>query len=63
MFSLMDHQIRELQSIITNHETSKTLYKDTLVKYLTELEEMRRKDRRMWLNEQGIRLGRVSSIR
>ena len=52
-----------MQGIITTHESSKTLYKDTLIKYLTELEDHWRKERRLWLNEQGIRLGRVSSMR
>jgi hypothetical protein len=45
--------------MITNHESSKSLYKDTMIKYLTELEDHRRRERRLWLNEQGIRLGRV----
>ncbi len=34
-----------------------------MIKYLTELEDHRRRERRLWLNEQGIRLGRVSSVR
>ena len=49
--------------MIDQNEVSKSLYKDSIIKYLTELEEHRRKERRLWLNEQGIRLGRVSSMR
>lgn len=49
--------------MVTNNENAKSLYKDTMIKYLTELEDHRRKERRLWLNEQGIRLGRVSSMR
>ena len=49
--------------MIDHHETSKSLYKDTIIKYLTELEDHRRKDKRLWINEQGIRLGRVQSMR
>lgn len=60
---MFDQQIRELQGLITTHESSKSLYKDTMIKYLTELEDHRRKERRLWLNDQGIRLGRVSSVR
>ena len=30
---------------------------------MTELEEHRRREKRLWLNEQGIRLGRVNSVR
>lgn len=48
---MFDQQIRELQGIITSNESSKGLYKDTMIKYLTELEDHRRKERRLWLNE------------
>jgi hypothetical protein len=34
-----------------------------MIKYLTELEDKFRKEKRMWLNEQSIKLGRVSNIR
>jgi hypothetical protein len=63
LFQMFDQQIRDFQGMIGNHETSKSLYKDTIIKYLTELEDHRRKERRLWINEQGIRLGRVSSMR
>ena len=41
----------------------KRLYNDTLIKYLTELEDKNRKERRIFLNEQSIKLGRVSTVR
>lgn len=41
----------------------KKLYTDTLIKYLTELEDKNRKERRIQMNEQSIKLGRVSSSR
>jgi hypothetical protein len=60
---MLDGQVRELQQLVVSHENSKALFKDTIIKYLVELEEQRKKDRRAQLNEQGTRLGRVSSIR
>jgi len=41
----------------------KRLYVDTLIKYLTELEDKNRKERRIFLNEQSIKLGRVTTMR
>jgi hypothetical protein len=49
--------------LIDGHDREKSLFKDTIVRYMTELEEHRRREKRLWLNEQGIRLGRVSSVR
>jgi hypothetical protein len=37
--------------MIANHDISKNQYKDALVKYLTELENHRRKEKRLWINE------------
>ena len=34
-----------------------------MIKYLTELEDKNRKERRIFLNEQSIKLGRVSTVR
>jgi hypothetical protein len=34
-----------------------------MIKYLTELEDKSRREKRMWLNEQSIKLGRLSSMR
>ena len=36
-------------------------YHEALVKYLTQLEEKIRKEKRIWLNEQQIRLGRLTT--
>ena len=41
----------------------KQLYADTMVKYMTELEDKQRKEKRLWLNEQSIKLGRVNTMR
>jgi len=37
--------------MVTNQESSKGLYKDTIIKYSTELEDYKRRERRLWLNE------------
>jgi len=34
-----------------------------MIKYLTELEDKNRREKRLWLNEQSIKLGRLSSVR
>ena len=51
LFQVFDQQIRDLQTLIDGHDSAKSLYKDTMIKYLTELEDHRRKERRLWLNE------------
>ena len=52
-----------MQGLLEQNEGMKRIYTDTLIKYLTELEDKNRKERRMWLNEQSIKLGRVSTLR
>lgn len=49
--------------MIEQNESMKRLCNDTLIKYLTELEDKNRREKRMWLNEQAIKLGRLSSVR
>ena len=49
--------------MLDQNESMKRLYTDTLIKYLTELEDKNRKERRIQLNEQSIKLGRVTSVR
>ena len=44
--------------MLDQSEQKKSMYVDTLVKYLTELEDKIRKEKRIWLNEQAIKLGR-----
>jgi len=63
LFSIFDQQIREMQTLLEQNEAMKRLYVDTLIKYLTELEDKNRKERRIFLNEQSIKLGRVSTVR
>ena len=60
---MFDQQIREMQSLLESNDSLKRTYVDTLIKYLTELEDKNRKERRIFLNEQSIRLGRVSTVR
>ena len=52
-----------MRSLLEASESQKKIYIDTLIKYLTELEDKLRREKRMWLNEQSIKLGRVSNIR
>lgn len=49
--------------MLEQNESMKRLYIDTMIKYLTELEDKNRKERRIFLNEQSIKLGRVSTVR
>lgn len=60
---MFDQQIREMQIMLEQNEGMKRLYTDTLIKYLTELEDKNRRERRIQLNEQSIKLGRVTSCR
>jgi hypothetical protein len=60
---MFDQQVREMQTMIDSYESMKRLCTDTLIKYLTELEDKNRREKRMWLNEQSIKLGRLSSVR
>ena len=52
-----------MQGLLEQNESLKRIYIDTLIKYLTELEDKNRKERRIFLNEQSIKLGRVSTVR
>ena len=52
-----------MQGLLESNESMKRLYIDTMIKYLTELEDKNRKERRIFLNEQSIKLGRVSTVR
>lgn len=63
LFTMFDQQVREMQGLLEQNESLKRLYIDTLIKYLTELEDKNRKERRIFLNEQSIKLGRVSTVR
>jgi len=50
--------MKEVQSIIEQNTHSKKLYVVALKKYLIQLEEKNRKEKRHWINEQQVRLGR-----
>jgi hypothetical protein len=63
LFTMFDQQVREMQVMIDSYESQKRLCTDTMIKYLTELEDKNRREKRMWLNEQSIKLGRLSSMR
>ena len=52
-----------MQNLLESNDSMKRLYIDTMIKYLTELEDKNRKERRIFLNEQSIKLGRVSTVR
>ena len=60
---MFDQQIREMQVLLEQNESMKRVYVDTMIKYLTELEDKNRKERRIFVNEQSIKLGRVSTVR
>lgn len=40
-----------MQSLLEQNDCMKRLYIDTMIKYLTELEDKNRKERRIFLNE------------
>lgn len=40
-----------MQTLLESNESMKRLYIDTMIKYLTELEDKCRKERRIFLNE------------
>jgi hypothetical protein len=41
------------------YERQKRIYVDTMIKYVVSLEEKIKKEKKLWLNEQAIRLGRL----
>ena len=45
------------------YDHQKKIYIETLIKYLVDLEEKTRKEKKVWLNEQSIRLGRQATQR
>ena len=62
MFSIFDQKMRSVQQIIEQNNAQMRLYRHALHKQLTNLEQITRKERRVWLNEQSIRLGRVGGV-
>lgn len=51
LFTMFDQQIREMQVLLEQNESMKRVYVDSMIKYLTELEDKNRKERRIFLNE------------
>ena len=50
--------MRNFQTMLEHSEQKKQIYVETLIKYLVELEDKIRREKRIWLNEQAIKLGR-----
>ena len=63
LFTMFDQQVREMHVLLEQNDSMKRVYVETMIKYLTELEDKNRKERRIFLNEQSIKLGRVSTVR
>lgn len=61
--STYNTQIKEIQSVFETHEAQKKLFIESHVKTLSQLEEKIRKEKRIWINEQAIRLGRLTTQR
>lgn len=58
LFQIFDQKMKEVQQIIEQNTHLKKLYIAGLKKYLIQLEEKTRKEKRLWINEQQVRLGR-----
>jgi hypothetical protein len=58
LFHMFDHKMKEVQQVIEQNTHSKKLYIAALKKYLIQLEEKCKRERRQWINEQQVRLGR-----
>lgn len=63
LFTVYEQQHQDFKTHLEMSENKKQMYTETMIKYLTELEDKLRKEKRMWLNEQSIKLGRVSNVR
>ena len=55
--------MREVQGVIESNNNQKRQYVSSLHKYLIELEIKEKRERRRWINEQGIRLGRLGGVK
>lgn len=55
--------MKGISVMIEANDTQKKIYKETLIKYLQMLEDKIRKEKRIWINEQGIKLGRPTTQR
>lgn len=55
-----EENIRNLTVVNRQYENNVNLGKGSLIKIMRELEEMKRAQKRDWINEQGLRLGRYA---
>eukprot|EP00347_Sterkiella_histriomuscorum_P019462 403341542 len=58
-----NQQIKEVTQLYEQQESHKKLFMESHIKTLTLLEDKLRKEKRIWLNEQAIRLGRLTTQR
>lgn len=58
LLKLFDSKMKDVNQMMEQNNIQKKLYVSSLKKYLIELEEKNRKEKRQWCNEQQIRLGR-----
>ena len=63
LLNTFNTQIKEIQSVFEQQETQKKVFIESHIKILTQLEEKLLKEKRIWLNEQAIRLGRLTTQR
>lgn len=63
MLNTFSLQIKEYTALFDQHEIQKKLFIESHIKTLTLLEEKIRKEKRIWLNEQAIKLGRLTTQR
>ena len=63
LFQMFDQKMREVQSVIETNNSQKRQYVSSLHKYLIELEIKEKREKRRWINEQGIRLGRLGGVK
>ena len=63
LLNTFSSQIKDIQAVFEQQETQKKVFIESHIKTLSALEEKMRKEKRIWLNEQAIRLGRLTMQR
>jgi len=61
LLNTFSQQIKEYTALLEQNEAQKRLFIESHIKTLTLLEEKIRKEKRIWLNEQAIKLGRLTT--
>lgn len=51
LLKIFDSRMKDVQYTLDNYVSQKKIYKETMTKYLSMLEEKTRKEKRIWLNE------------